>query len=259
MQTCFIIRRSRSESLYLTPFEDKKLSAKWKEDEEIQWYASTGLHSQEKDNALFTLYTQIDRGVDRWIQDARYVPRLVISAAVFLVVYFLFSFAIRDPIPMIDELIIATASAIGTATFISRRDKKSDMAMKRRLELKQNASRGDFEILEGLSSYENYLDTCLTLDTLDLADRLAMTGNADLPKLEVPEEQQGEWQTELHERILRHIELSDRKLYDRYQKVMRVRISETGDDVLSARLIKSAMRKEIDLSLLALMVAISKQ
>lgn len=259
MQICFIIRRSRKESLHLTPYEDKKLSAKWKEDEAIQWYASTGLHAQEKDNALFYLYTQIDQGVDRWIQDARYVPRLLISAAVFLFMYFLFSWAVRDPIPMIDELIIATGSAIATATFISRRDKKGDMAMKRRLELKQNASRGDYEILEGLSSYEAYLDTCLALDTLDLANRLAMTGSADLPLLEVPEEHQGAWQADLNSRIVRHVELSDRKLYDRYQKVMRVRMSEIGDNVLSARLIKSAMRGEIDLSLLALMVAVSKQ
>ncbi|MDD2296374.1 MAG: hypothetical protein WCS59_01185 [Sphaerochaetaceae bacterium] len=259
MQTCFIIRRTRSESLHITPYEEVKLSAKWNEDEPLTWYASTGLHTQEKDHALLKIYTQIDRGVDRWIQDARYVPRLLISAAVFLVVYFFFSLAIRDPIPMIDELILATGSAIATAVFIGRRDKKSDMAMKRRLDLKQNASRADFEILEGLSSYEDYLDTCLALDTLDLADRLAKTKKAQLPELTVPQEHRGEWQAEFYSRLLRHVEVTNRRLFERYQKVMSSRRTDVGDEALAARLVKSALRNEIDLPLLALMVAISKQ
>jgi len=259
MKSCFIIRRDHEPALYITPFVNAVDARTWNEGEEVRWYSSTLMSTHEKDDALFTLYTQIDKGVDRWIQDARYFPRLLTGAAVFLIAYFFFSLAIRDPVPMVDELIIASGLTIAVTTYISKRDKKSDLAMKRRMELKQNASRADFELLEGLSAYEEYLTTCSYLDTLDLADRLAMTGNADLPELVVPEHQQGEWQRELGELLLQHVRLTDRQLYARYLRVMSVRVMKKGDEALSARLLKYAMSKEIDLPLLALLVAAVKR
>jgi hypothetical protein len=131
--------------------------------------------------------------------------------------------------------------------------------MKRRLELKQNASRCDYDIQEGLSAYEAYLDTCSYLDTLDLADRLALTGEAELPALEIPESVAGPWQKEFKDILLRHFELTDRPLYALYVQVMRIRTAEAGDEAFAARLIKLAMNKNLDLPLLALLVVASKQ
>ena len=37
------------------------------------------------------------------------IPRLIISAVVFLVAYLFFSLVIRDPLPMLDEIIISFA------------------------------------------------------------------------------------------------------------------------------------------------------
>lgn len=259
MQSCFIIRRSKGAPLYLTPFVDPKKAGSWDSDEEIRWYASTGLTSHEKDDALFTLYTQIDRGVDRWIQDARYLPRLLISAAVFLITYFFFSLAVRDPVPMVDELVIASGLALGTAIWLSRKDKKSEMAMKRRLEQKQNASRSDFVIEEGLSAYEDYLDTCSHLDTLDLADRLALVGDdGPLPDLAIPESQDISWVKQMDSVLLRHIELKNKQLFSTYRDVLELHKTSQGSESLSARLVKLAMRGELDLPLLALLVAVSK-
>ncbi len=258
MQSCFILRRTKGGSLYLTPFVDPKVSDSWSEDEDIRWHASTGLHTHEKDDALFTLYTQIDRGVDRWIQDARYLPRLLISALVFLITYFFFSLAVRDPIPMIDELLISGALAAFTAVTLSRRDKKSEVAMKRRLVLKQQASRSDFAIEEGLSSYEEYLDACSFIDTIDLAERLALTGDSDLPSLAVPEEHRGDWEKEVKKVLFRHVQLSDKTLFARYKRALEIHQSKSADEAFAARLVKLSMQGQIDLSLLSLLVVLAK-
>ena len=258
MQSCFILRRTKGGSLYLTPFVDPKTSTSWSEDEDIRWHASTGLHTNEKDDALFTLYTQIDRGVDRWIQDARYLPRLLISALVFLVTYFFFSLAVRDPIPMIDELLISGALAAFTAVTLTRRDKKSEVAMKRRLVLKQQASRSDFSIEDGLSSYEEFLDTCSFIDTIDLAERLAMTGNSDLPTLTVPEERHGAWQEDFKRVLLRHVELSNKSLFAWYRRALEIHRGKRADEAFAARLVKLSMQGQIDLPLLSLLVVLTK-
>ena len=79
MAPCFILRRNKGGSLYLTPFVDRKQAEQWTEEELVRWHASTGLTTQEKDEALFTLYTQIDRG---WIAGYRTsgMWRLLLSA-----------------------------------------------------------------------------------------------------------------------------------------------------------------------------------
>jgi len=229
MRSGYIIRRNRGGTLYLTEFDDPKLAGTWSEDEEIAWFASTGLHAQEKDDALF------------------------------LLVYFFFSLAIRDPLPMIDELFIASAAAVITAMGLARRDKKGDVAMKQRLVLKQQASRSDFIIEEGIASYEDYLDECSHLDTIDLAERLTLTTSESLPSLVIPEGRTGPWQEQLNNLLLRSIELTHKQLFTRYRQIIRVRNSEQGDESLAARLVKFSMQGQIDLPLLALLVEVEKQ
>jgi hypothetical protein len=259
MKACFIIRPGKGNPLYLTPFVDPKTAVAWDEDEEIKWHASTGLTAHEKDDALFTLYSQIDRGVDRWIQDARYLPRLLLSAAMFLLIYFFFSLAIRDPIPMVDELVLASGAAIGTAIFLSKRDKKGEMAMKRRLELKQNASRCDFAIEESIAYYEEYIDTCAHFDTLELADRLANVDDRQLPQFSPQEELPVELERMLTELLMQHMRLQSKKLYTMHLRVLEENQVGKEADVLGARLVKLAMRQELDLPLLAFMVMMSKR
>jgi len=254
---CFAIQRSHKENLFLTPYEDAKLASQWEAANPITWYASTSLTSQEQDRALYALYTQIDRGVDCWVMDRRYVPRLLISAFVFLIVYFFFSLAVRDPVPVIDELILGLGAAAATATFIAKRDKKSDLAVRRRLELKQNALHSSFTTLPLLSRLEAYLDEMAALDTLDIADQLTMTKKGELKGLKLNNDDK-EVVKEIRELLLRHVELSNSRLFEWYRKIERANLKGIGDEALSARLVKVSFKREIDMSLLALMVALAK-
>lgn len=255
MKACYLLRRAHRKPLYLTPFVDPAQAATWNEDEEIQWLVSTGVHAQEKDEALLTLYQQIDRGVDRWIQDARYIPRLLISAAIFLLTYFFFSLAVRDPLPMIDELLISVAVSIVTATLLARRDTKSEMAMKRRLALKQQASQCKFTVQEPLGDYEDCLDACEAIETIDLAERLALTSDKELPPRPTPDNSAID---SVHDLLIQQVKLSDKNLYRRYVKVMEVHHAGVPDEALAAHLVKLALAGTFDLSLLAFLVTLEK-
>ncbi len=87
------------------------------------------------------LYRLIEEGVKDWVSETRFIPRFLISSLVFLVAYFLFSFAIRDPIPVIDEIIIAIAAFVVTFILIGKRDMRSDLALKRRIALRTSVDR----------------------------------------------------------------------------------------------------------------------
>ncbi len=82
------------------------------------------------------LYRQIEVGVKNWLSDVRFIPKFLISALVFVVVYFFMSFVVRDPLPVIDEVAAGLAAAVGAFFLQGRRDINSEAATKKRLDLR---------------------------------------------------------------------------------------------------------------------------
>jgi len=143
--------------------------------------------------------------------------------------------------------------------FLSRCTRPYPDGRRAALELKQNASRSDFELLDTLTLYEDYLTKCTYLDSIELADRLALTGDADLPTLEIPEANAGPWQKELADLIIENLRITRALEYKKYLEILEIRKNKKGDEAFSARLLKLAMSKSIDLPLLAFITAITKQ
>ncbi len=133
-------------------------------------YAGRMLNAQQRSGDLL-LFSQIDFAVDRWIQDKRYVPRLLFSALAFMVSYLFFSLVVRDPLPMIDELLISSGWAIVVWITLSRRDTRSILAQENRQRLKMIRGSGVSKS-ENLFSIEEYLDVCAKADTKELAKQL---------------------------------------------------------------------------------------
>lgn len=258
MQHCYIIHRPKKDTMYLSPFQDITATGKWNPEEPVEWYSSGTLTMQEKNEATSSLYAAIDRGVDRWIQDMRYVPRLLVVALVFLVTYFIFSLAVRDPIPIIDELLIAGATSVVLWTFLTRRDKKSAVAMKKRLELKQTAGNAAVKELPALDVLEAYLADISAHDSIDICDRLAMCGDEPLPRLILTDDQKGPWLDEVYGLLVAWVKGHDLLVARRFSQLRQTRRTGKGDESLSARMVHQAMAGQLDLSLLALCVAFSE-
>lgn len=82
------------------------------------------------------MYRRIEEDVRDWIAEKRFMPRFLSGAAVFLVTYLVLSLVVRDPIPMVDELLVATGASLGTYFVLGRRDMRSEEASKRRIALR---------------------------------------------------------------------------------------------------------------------------
>jgi hypothetical protein len=72
------------------------------------------------------LYRQIDMEIRSWLTEMRFIPRFVATSVVFLLVYFILSLAIRDPIPMVVQLGGATAVSVALFVWLYNEPKKSD-------------------------------------------------------------------------------------------------------------------------------------
>jgi hypothetical protein len=143
--TIFHIYRKDGTTLFLHPFDSlSKLVSVLRKSELRGKY---GGEPRVESLTLFRndLYRMIEGAVKKWVMEVRFIPRFVMSAAVFLITYLFLSFVIRDPIPVIDEVLIGGGLALVAYFLLGRRDQRSNLALKSRVELRTAVDRIVFE------------------------------------------------------------------------------------------------------------------
>lgn len=86
---------------------------------------SVNFNPANADSIRKNLYFAAEQKVQKSIVDKNFTVKLLFTAAVFMIVYFFFSIVVRDPIPFIDEFLLASISAAFVYIYQGRRVKKS--------------------------------------------------------------------------------------------------------------------------------------
>ncbi|MFP4301560.1 MAG: hypothetical protein ACLFPW_13860 [Spirochaetaceae bacterium] len=118
------------------------------------------------------MYRRIEEDVRAWIAEKRFLPRFLAAAGVFLITYLLFSLVVRDPIPMVDELLLALAASLGTYVLLGRRDLRSEEASKRRIALRNKVDGAVFTESEFLKEIEETVQRYDNAPREELVERL---------------------------------------------------------------------------------------
>ena len=139
--TIFHIYRKDGTTLFLHPFDSlgKLLLVLKRADVQGKY----GREPRVESLTLFRndLYRMIEAAVKSWVLEAKFIPRFLMSAAVFLLAYIFLSFVVRDPIPIIDETLIGGALAVAAYFLLGRRDQRSNLALRKRVELRTAVDR----------------------------------------------------------------------------------------------------------------------
>ncbi|MCL2293655.1 MAG: hypothetical protein FWC36_02150 [Spirochaetes bacterium] len=128
----FHIRKHNGAGTYLHPFEDfDKIIATGNS---FQLEGRYGEQPVIESLTAFrnTIYRIVEESVNNWVNESKFIPRFLISAATFLLAYFFYSFAIRTPIPMIDNIVFAIICAVICYFFLGRRYRETTTASKLR-------------------------------------------------------------------------------------------------------------------------------
>ncbi len=140
----FHLYRKEGESIVLHPFDtgERLLS-------QIETGAVAGRYGEEPRVEALTalraeLYRLADQGVQQWISNLRFVPRFLAAAGVFLLAYFFFSFVVRDPLPVLDEVALGVGAAVIVYSLIRRADAGSERARAKRAEVRAAVDRITF-------------------------------------------------------------------------------------------------------------------
>jgi len=139
--TIFHVYRKDGAALFLHPFDTPdKLASLLKK---FQLRGKYGKEPRVESLTLFRndLYRMIEAAVKSWVMEVRFIPRFIMSAVVFLLAYLFLSFVIRDPLPMVDEIVIGGGLAVAAYFLLGRRDQRSNLALKARVELRTAVDR----------------------------------------------------------------------------------------------------------------------
>jgi len=153
----FHVFRKDGSSLFLDPFSTPERFVGTLERSEVE--GRYGLEPRVEALTMFRneLYRRIEAGVKNWLSDARFVPKFLISSLIFVVVYFFMSFVARDPLPVIDEIAIGLGAAVAAFILQGRRDMKSKVATKKRLDLRVMVDRITFRESDFVKQVEQAL------------------------------------------------------------------------------------------------------
>ncbi len=121
-----------------------------------------GLYGEEPPVSALTgfrneLYLIAERALRRWNAEDRFLIRFLGASAVFVVAFLFLSIVVRDPVPLLDELLISLAVSIAAYFALVRRDLSSQRVERRRIEIRSAIDRTVFEESELVHRLEETL------------------------------------------------------------------------------------------------------
>lgn len=169
----FHFAREDGTSLFLHPFLDRQRVMQRMESHPLE-----GLYGREPRVEAITrfrneLYRLIEDEVREWIGESRFIPRFLIAAGVFLVAFVVLSIAVRDPLPVIDEIALSLGAAIAAFVLRRRRDMRSDAALSKRMELRSKVDGIVFSESEFVKRLESVLHEEERASAESIVDRVS--------------------------------------------------------------------------------------
>lgn len=251
MEKIYVVRRKKYPDLILSRYSQRRNLTEGLDGKTSSFVCSSP-PLEDMDDCVRIIYADIDSYITAWIADSRYIFRLLVSAGVFLAVYFVMSIALRDPLPLLDEMLLGILAALLAWRALARRDEKSQNISHTRLRLKKQIE-ARAETSDAVALLETFLEKAEASDLLSLADYCAGISSRDMSFLQLPLEM-SDIQTLL--RYLEgHLELQERTIYRNYRRACSLK-GEDAAHRFSSLLVHEAQRRSSDLSLLALAITL---
>ncbi|TVR34531.1 MAG: hypothetical protein EA404_02440 [Spirochaetaceae bacterium] len=132
----FHLMRHDGSALFLHPLRGDQTTFELLENCRIE-----GLYGAEPEIASLTsfrneLYSLAESALRAWDSQMRFLPRFVLSAALFVVSFLFLSIVVRDPVPVLDELLISLALSIAAYVTLRARGRGSERVERKRITLR---------------------------------------------------------------------------------------------------------------------------
>ena len=213
----------------------------------LRIHSANMIDNETRDGVDTYLLSKGEVTVSHFLQDKHYIPRLLISAGVFLIVYLFMSLVVRDPIPMVDELIIAGLLSVLSFLGLSKRDVRLARESKLLHDLKRDIRCAEVIQEEWIERSEAYIyDLSSKYSILEMSDILSKINENEIlpdPETSLP--------ADFVIKMKYYLKKENRNLAYFLKLVKECR---SRDEKLSARLVRAASNESLDLYLLAFLL-----
>ncbi len=172
----FHLYRKGAESLVLHPFENGERLLEAVEGGEVKGRYGDEPRVEALTALRVELHRLVDEGVARWLADVRFIPKFLIAAGAFLVVYFFFSSVVRDPLPVLDEAVLGIGAAVLVFVLLGRADLRSRLASQKRSDARAAVDRVTFVESSFVRSVEEALAESESGSLIEWAERMTDAG-----------------------------------------------------------------------------------
>ena len=214
---------------------------------EFRILSSSPLSVFEKESAERAVSAEAEISLYRYLQERRYIPRLLVSAALFLFLYLFLSIAVPDPIPVIDEILLSFLASAALWVILARADRRSSF-MREKLEcIDSSLQKSAVTISSSMANVEEWYDNLYSYSLLETSRMIA---TASLPALSIDEA----FGKSLSDSLLLHLRREDKGI----DRTLR-RIGD-GDEEKTARfLVHQVTTGSLDILDLALFMAVKEK
>jgi len=153
----FHIARGEANPLFLHPFARRGAVLKILSKGRIRGLFGTDPDLHAVNLFRNELYEQVNAAVRQWVGDVRFLPRFLYSTASFLVVYIALTLTSRIRLPISVSLGISLVCGLVAYAAVSKRDMRSDAALRKRIALRSEIDRILFEESEFIRTIEQEL------------------------------------------------------------------------------------------------------
>lgn len=172
----YIVRRFSGELLILHPFRRESPIFRDPEGTILEGRYASEPGPGEAELIRTVLHEELEKGLRKDTLDRGFYLRLVISAGVFLVLYLFLSIVIRDPVPLVDELLVGGLGAFAAWFALERRALSSEDLALRSAYLRRTLDAAIFRPSLAAKYLEEFLQDVETLDPERLAEYPASPG-----------------------------------------------------------------------------------
>lgn len=123
------------------------------------------------------LYRRADAEIEAWAAEARFIPRFLAAAGVFLASYLFLAYVFHGVVRLIETLTISSGAAIAVYIIAKRRYRESETVLKRRSDMHGVVDQISFEQSEFVQRIESALAVRETLSSDGLRDTITESVN----------------------------------------------------------------------------------
>ncbi len=168
-----------SHKCFIADFPQKSQLIEFLEDENFKGYygSSPGAEDMKEFQSLGKV--KIEMALRAWYNDSRFLIHFILTTGIFLLSFYFLSYIIRDPLPLVDEIVLSLVLALLGWYRLNNQDLQSEKVLLKKQGLIQALDRIPFEKSPFLVQVELYLEKLSTMKIEEI-DRMLEEGATPL-------------------------------------------------------------------------------